>query len=72
MRHSYHLMVTPGSDTEREELNRRHQELRVRLQAAPSDDRDTILEEMRVIMRKLRELNLDDRLRSSMDGGSEG
>lgn len=65
-------MVTPGSDAEREELNRRHQELRVRLQAAPPDDRDTILEEMRVIMRELRELNLDDRLRSSMDGGSEG
>ncbi len=65
-------MVTPGSDAERDELNRRHQELSVRLQAAPPDDRDTILEGMRVIMLELRELNLDDRLRSSMDGGSEG
>ena len=65
-------MVTPGSDAEREELNRRHQELRVRLEAAQPGDRDTILEEMRVIMWELRELNLDDQLRSSMDGGSEG
>ena len=65
-------MVTPGSDAEREELNRRHQELRVRLEAEPADDRDTILEEMRAIMWELQELNLDDQLRSSMDGGSEG
>ena len=65
-------MVTPGSDAEREELNRRHQKLRVRLEAEPPDDRDTILEEMRVIMWELQELNLDDQLRSSMDGGSEG
>ena len=65
-------MVTPGSDAEREELNRRYQELRVRLEAEPPDDRDTILEEMRAVMRELQELNLDDQLRSSMDGGSEG
>ena len=65
-------MVTPGIDAEREELKRRHQELRVRLEAAQLGDRDTILEEMRVIMWELQELNLDDQLRSSMDGGSEG
>lgn len=65
-------MVTPGSDAEREELNRRYQKLRVRLEAEPRDDRDAILEEMRAIMWELQELNLDDQLRSSMDGGSEG
>ena len=65
-------MVTPGIDGEREELNRQHQELRVRLEAEPADSRDSILAEMRVIMWELQELNLDDQLRSSMDGGSEG
>jgi len=65
-------MVTPGSDAEREELNRRYQKLRVRLEAEPRDDRDAIHEEMRTIMWELQELNLDDQLRSSMDGGSEG
>ena len=65
-------MVTPGIDAEREELNRQHQELRVRLEAEPADSRDSILAEMRVIMWELQELNLDDQLRSSMDGGSEG
>ena len=65
-------MVTPGSDAESEELNRRYQKLRVRLEAEPRDDRDAILEEMRAIMWELQELNLDDQLRSSMDGGSEG
>ena len=64
-------MVTPGSDAEREELNRRHRELRVRLEAEPPDDRDAIHEEMCAIMWELQELNLDDQLRSSMDGGSE-
>ena len=64
-------MVTPGSDAEREEFNRRYQKLRVRLEAEPPDDRDAILEEMRAIMWELQELNLDDQLRSSMDGGSE-
>ena len=64
-------MVTPGSDAESEELNRRYQKLRVRLEAEPRDDRDAILEEMRAIMWELQELNLDDQLRSSMDGGSE-
>lgn len=65
-------MVTPGTDAEREELNRRHQELRVRLETEPADNRDSILAEMRVIKWELQELNLDDQLRSSMDGGSEG
>ena len=65
-------MVTPGIDAEREELNRQHQELRVRLEAEPADSRDSILAGMRVIMWELQELNLDDQLRSSMDGGSEG
>lgn len=60
------------SEAQREELNRRAQELSKRLTIAPSAQRDEILEEMTEMGRELQELSLDDRLRSSMEGGSEG
>ncbi len=64
-------MTTPDSDTEREELSRRRQELNDRLSAAPPDERDEILKEIVEIARQLRELDLDNRIQSSMEGGSE-
>ena len=65
-------LTWPDNDSEREELNRRSQELRERLSTAPPAERDEVLKEMNEIGRQLRELDLDDRLRSSMEGGSEG
>lgn len=65
-------MVTSDSDAERQELNRRRRELDERLQAARPDERDAILEEVREIVRQLQELSLDERIRNSMEGGSEG
>ncbi len=65
-------MTTPESDTEREELSRRRQNLNERLLAAPPDERNQILKEIDEIVRQLRELDLDDRIQSSMEGGSEG
>ena len=64
--------MTPGrDDAERQQLNRRYGELNQRLSAAPPDEREAILEEMDEIARQLRELDLDDRIQSSMEGGSE-
>ena len=65
-------MTMGHDDAGREELNRRRQELNQRLLAAPPDERNEILEEIDEIARQLRELDLDDRIRSSMEGGSEG
>ena len=59
-------------DAGREELNRRYEGLKERLSAAPPDERDEILKEIDEIARQLRELDLDDRIQSSMEGGSEG
>ena len=59
-------------DAERDQLNRRRQELNERLSAAPPDERDEILKELDEIARQLQELDLDDRIQSSMEGGSEG
>ena len=65
-------MTRPDNNSEREELNRRSQELRERLSTARPAECDEVLKEMNEIGRQLRELDLDDRLRSSMEGGSEG
>ena len=65
-------MTTPDNDAEHEELNRRYQALNERLSAAPPDERNEILKEIDEIARQLRELDLDDRIQSSMEGGSEG
>ena len=66
-------MATPGYGAEREELNRRHQKLGARLEAEPPEVSDaSLVEELRVITWELQELDLDDLLRSSMEGGSEG
>ncbi len=65
-------MTKPDNDSEREELNRRSQGLRERLSTAPPAERDEVLKELNEIAGQLRELDLDDRLRSSMEGGSEG
>ncbi len=59
-------------DAGREELNRRRQELDERLLAAPPDKRNELLQEIAEIAGQLRELDLDDRIRGSMEGGSEG
>lgn len=63
-------MTTPISG--REELNRRVEGLNQRLSAAAPGERDEILKEIDEIARQLRELDLDDRIQSSMEGGSEG
>ena len=65
-------MTGSDNDSEREELNRRSQELRERLSTPPPAERDEVLKEMNEIADQRRELDLDDRLRSSMEGGSEG
>ncbi len=65
-------LTSPANDSEREELNRRSQGLRERLSTTPPAERDEVVREMNEIARQLRELDLDDRLRSSMEGGSEG
>ncbi len=65
-------MLRGHNDARREELDRRRQELDERLIAAPPDERNEILKEIDEIARQLRELDLDDRIRSSMEGGSEG
>ena len=64
-------MTMGHDDAGREELNRRRQELNERLSAAAPDERNEILEEIDEIARQLRELDLDDRIQSSMEGGSE-
>ncbi len=65
--------MTPGQDDAgREELDRRYGGLNERLSAAPPDERHEILKEIDEIARQLRELDLDDRIQSSMEGGSEG
>ena len=64
--------MTPGrDDAGREELNRRHERLNERLSAAPPGARHESLEELDEIARQLRELDLDDRIEGSMEGGSE-
>ena len=64
--------MTPGhDDAGREELNHRHERLNERLSAAPPGARHEILEELDEIARQLRELDLDDRIEGSMEGGSE-
>ena len=64
--------MTPGrDDAGREELNRRYERFNERLSAAAPDDRDEILKEIDEIARQLRDLDLDDRIQSSMEGGSE-
>ena len=65
-------MTRPDNDSEREELNRRSQEILERLSTAPPAERDEVLKEMNEIADQRRELDLDDRLRSGMEGGSEG
>ena len=65
-------LTKPDSQTQSEELNRRSQELSKRLSIASAGQRDEILKEISEIGRELQELSLDDRLRSSMEGGSEG
>ncbi len=64
--------MTPArDDTGREELNRRYEGLNERLSAAAPDERHEILKEIDEIARQLRELDLDDRIEGSMEGGSE-
>ncbi len=65
-------VTRPENDSEREDLNRRSQELRERLSTARPAERDEVLKEINEIARQRRELDLDDLLRSSMEGGSEG
>ena len=65
-------MIMGHDDTGREELDRRRQELNERLLAAPTGERNEILQEIDELARQLRELDLDDRIQSSMEGGSEG
>ena len=65
-------MTTPDSDAEHEELNRRYEGLNGRLSAAAPDERHEMLKQIDEIARQLRELDLDDRIQSSMEGGSEG
>lgn len=70
--HEDRKMTTPDNDTEHEELNRRTQALNERLSGAAPDERNEILKEIDEIARQIREMDLDDRLRGSMEGGSEG
>ncbi len=65
-------MTGSDNDSEREELNRRSQELRERLSTVRPAECDDVLKEINEIARQRRELDLDDLLRSSMEGGSEG
>ena len=65
-------MTPEPDDPGREELNRRYGGLNERLSAAPPDERYEILKELDEIARQLRELDLDDRIQGSMEGGSEG
>ncbi len=64
-------MTTPDNHPERDLLNRRSHELNERLQGALRHERNEILKQIDEIARQLRELDLDDRIRSSMEGGSE-
>jgi len=64
-------MTTPDDNAEHEELNRRSKALNERLSAAAPDERNEILKEIDEIAHQIRELDLDDRLRGSMEGGSE-
>ena len=64
--------MTPAhDDAGREALNRRNEGLNEQLSAAAPDERDEILHEIDEIARQLRELDLDDRIEGSMEGGSE-
>lgn len=64
--------MNPGQDDAgREELNRRYERLNERLLVAAPGERNEILKELDEIARQLRELDLDDRIQSSMEGGSE-
>ncbi len=66
------MLKTPGIDTQRYELHRRLENLKARHEADPLASRNAdLVEETRLILRELQELDLDDLLRSSMEGGSE-
>ncbi len=65
-------VIMSHDDAGREELNRRNEGLKERLLAAPPDERDEIVKEIDEIARQLRELDLDDRTHSSIEGASEG
>ena len=65
--------MTPGrDDAGREELNLQYERLNERLSVAPHNERNEIQKEIDETVRQLRELDLDDRIQSSMEGGSEG
>ena len=64
-------MTTPDNHPELDILNLRYHELNERLPGALRHERNEILRQIDEIARQLRELELDDRIRSSMEGGSE-